>query len=59
MKFRCGDISVIYWNEVAGRMTELFPSDDHARRDAEQAFFCLPSVWSAGSAASSLDVYWI
>jgi hypothetical protein len=38
MKFRCGDISVIYWNHVAGKMSELYPSDEHDRQRAEMAF---------------------
>ena len=43
MKFRCGDISIMYHQHIAGRMADLYPSDDQAREDAQRAFFGLGS----------------
>ncbi len=41
MKFRCGDIGIIYSRNIASRITEMFPQDRQAGMEAERAFIDL------------------
>lgn len=41
MKFSCGDISIIYQRNIAGKIVEMFPQDEQAVEEARRVFIDL------------------
>jgi hypothetical protein len=41
MKFSCGDISIIYQQNIASKIAEMFPQDEHVAEEARRVFIDL------------------